>query len=82
MAYQTRDAIKCPIFGASKPLPKNQLPTYLDVMKAFLYEKPILKLERKIEKLLLCEVAAEVAQKMETIWRKAGTPTVSHSRVA
>ena len=82
MAYQTRDAVKCPIFGGSKPLPENQLPTYLDVMKAFLYERPILKLERKNKKLRLREVAAEVAQKVETIWRKAGIPTVSHTRVA
>ena len=82
MAYQTRNAVKFPIFGASKPLPENQLPTYLDVMKVFLYEKPILKLERKNEKLPLREVAAEVAQKVETIWRKAGIPTVSHTRVA
>ena len=82
MAYQTRDAVKCPIFGASKPLPENQLPTYPDVMKAFLYERPILKLERKNEKLPLREVAAEVAQKVETIWKKAGKPTVLHTRVA
>ena len=61
---------------------KTLLPTYLDVMKTFLYERPILKLERKNEKLPLREVAAEVAQKVETIWRKAGIPTVSHTRVA
>ena len=61
MAYQTRDAVKCPIFGAPKPLPENQLPTHLDVMKAFLYERPILKFERKNAKLPLREVAAEVA---------------------
>ena len=82
MAYQTRDAAKCPTFEASKPLPENQLPTYLDVMTAFLYKRPILKLERKNEKLPLREVAAEVAQKVETVWRKAGIPTVSHTRVA
>ena len=82
MAYQTRDAVKCPIFEASRPLPENQLPTCLDVMKAFLHERPILKLERKNEKLPLRKVAAEVAQKVETVWRKAGIPTVSHTRVA
>ena len=82
MTYQTRDAVKCPIFGASKPLPENQLSTYLDVMKAFLYERAILKLERRNKKLPLREVAAEVAQKVEIIWRKAVIPTVSHTRVA
>ena len=82
MANQTRDAVKCPIFGASKPLPENQLLTYLDVMKAFLYKRPTIKLERKNEKLPLREVAAEIAQKVETIWKKAGIPTVSHTRVA
>ena len=82
MAYQTRDAVKCPIFGASKPLPESQLPTYQDVMKAFLYERPILKLEGKNEKLPLREAAAEVAQKVEPIWRKAGKPTVLHTQVA
>ena len=46
---------------------ENQLPTYLDVMKAFLYKRPILKLKRKNEELPLREVAAEVAQKVETI---------------
>ena len=69
-------------FRSTKPLPENQISTYLDVMKAFLYERPILKLERKNEKLPLREVAAEIAQKVETIRRKAGIPTVSHTRVA
>ena len=50
--------------------------------ESVLYERPILKLERKNEKLPLREVAAEVAQKVETIWRKAGMPTVLHTRVA
>ena len=81
MAYQTRDAVKCPIFGAPKPLPENQLPTYLDVMKAFLYERPILKLERKNAKLPLREIADEVAQKVEAIWRKGSIPTVSHTQI-
>ena len=72
MAYQTREAVKYPIFGASKPLPENQLPTYLDVIKMFSYEKTILMLKKKNEKLSLHEVAAEVAQKLETIWKKAG----------
>ena len=27
MAYQTKNAVKRPIFGAPKPLPENQLPT-------------------------------------------------------
>ena len=47
------NALKRPIFGAPKPLPKNQLSTYLDVLKAFLYERPVLKLERKNAKLPL-----------------------------
>ena len=29
MTYQTIDAVKCPIFGAPKPLPENQLLIYL-----------------------------------------------------
>ena len=70
MAYQTRDAVKWQIFGASKPLPENQIPTYLDVVKEFLYERPILKLERKNAKLPLREIAAEVAQKVEAIGKK------------
>ena len=81
MAYQSGDAVKCPIIGVLKPLPENQLPTYLHVMKAFLYERPILKLERKNSKLPLREIAAEVAQKVEAIWRKGNTPTVSHTRI-
>ena len=36
-----------PNFGAPNPLPENQLPTYLNVMKALLYERPIITLERK-----------------------------------
>ena len=67
MAYQTKDAVKCPIFEEPKPLPENQLPIYLDVMKPFLYEIPILKVERKKAKLPLREIAVEVAQKLETI---------------
>ena len=55
---------------------ENQLPTYLDVMRAFLYERPILKFERKNAKLKLREVGAEVAKKVETIWKKASIPTV------
>ena len=81
MANQARDAVKCPIFGAPKLLPENQLPTYLDVMKPFLYERPILKVERKNAKLPLREIAAEVAQKVEAIWRKGSVPTVSHTQI-
>ena len=81
MTYQSWDAVKCLIFEALKPLPENQLPTYLHVMKAFLYERPILKLERKNAKLPLREIAAEVAQKVEAIWRKGNIPTVSHTRI-
>ena len=81
MAYQTRDAVKCPIFEAPKPLPENQLPTYQDVMKTFLYETPILKSKRKDGKLPLREIAAEVAQKVEAIRRKGTISTVSHTRI-
>ena len=49
-------------------------------MKAFLYERPILKLVRKNAQLPLREIAAEVAQKVEAIWRKGSIPTVSHAR--
>ena len=56
--------------------------TWMTRKRAFLCERPILKLERKNEKLPLREVAAEVAQKVETICRIAGIPTVSHARVA
>ena len=81
MAYQTEDAGKCPNFGLPKPLPENQLPTYLDGMKAFLYERSILNLERKNAKLPLREIATEVAQKVEAIWRKGSMSTVSHTRI-
>ena len=48
-------------------------------MKAFLYERPILKSERKNAKLLLRKIAAEVAQKVEATWRKGSIPTVSQT---
>ena len=50
-------------------------------MKAFLYERPILKLERKSGKLPLRKIAAEVAQKVKAIWRKGSIPTVSHTLI-
>ena len=85
MAYQTRDAVKCPIFGAPKPLPENQFPTYLDVMKPFLYKRPILKVERKNAQLPLREITAEVAQKIEATWRKGNikhTNTITYTNRA
>ena len=81
MAYQTRDAVKLPIFGAPKPLIENQLSTYRGVMKAFLYERAFLHLERKIVKLPLRETGAEVAQKVVAIWRKNSISTVSYTRI-
>ena len=50
-------------------------------MKAFLHERSILKLERKNAKLPLREIADEVAQKVEAIWRRGSIPTVSHTRI-
>ena len=73
------EAVKRPIFGEPKPLPENQLPIYLDIMKAFLYERP--KLEKKNARLPLREIAAEVAQKVETIWRKGSIRTASHTKI-
>ena len=53
MTYQTMNAVHAQFLEHQKPLPENQLFTYLHLMKAFLYEIPILKLERKNVKLPL-----------------------------
>ena len=50
-------------------------------MKALLYEKQILKLERKIAKPLIREIATEVTKKKGIVWIKSGMPTVSPTRI-
>ena len=47
----------------------------------FIRKKPILNVERKNAKLPLREIAAEIALKVEAIWRKGSIPTVSHTRI-
>ena len=79
--YQTRNFVKCPIFVSPKDLPQNQLPTYLDVMRAYLQANQILKEERKNTKLPIGDVAAEIARKVQDVWVKGGIPTVSHTRI-
>ena len=39
MATITREKAACVIFGAPCEIPTNVLPTYSDVMKAYIYEK-------------------------------------------
>ena len=79
--YQTRNFVQCPIFGSPKNLPQNQLPTYLDVMRAYLQANQIPKEERKNTKLPTGEVAAEIARKVPNVWVKGEIPTVSHTRI-
>ena len=59
----------------------NFPPTISGCHEGAFHKRPFLKLERKNAKLPLREIAAEVAQKVEAIWRKGSNPTVSHTRI-
>ncbi|XP_050710076.1 uncharacterized protein LOC126994856 [Eriocheir sinensis] len=80
MATITREKVACVIFGAPHEIPTNVLPTYADVMKAYINTRQ--QLTTKNNKYPpFAEVSNKVCVDVELVWEKASLPTVTHGRV-
>ncbi|CAH0562964.1 unnamed protein product [Brassicogethes aeneus] len=83
MTVQTRTSSSAPIFGTKKDIdPDNAitLPTYEDVIRCF----HSVRLKQKydgIKQPSKFSIAAIVAQKVETVWKRASIPFLSRKRV-
>lgn len=79
---KTRQSYKCPLFGNMEDLKENMLPTYENVMKFYEWTRFHLKIERNSRKEpSFSDIAKRVSLRIESIWKKASIPTVSHNRV-
>jgi hypothetical protein len=77
---QKAAAAACVIFGAPREIPTNVLPTYADVMKAYIHTRQ--QLTTKNNKYPpFAEVSKKVCVDVELVWGKASLPTVTHGRV-
>jgi hypothetical protein len=80
MATITREKAACVIFGAPRKIPTNVLPTYADVMKAYINTRQ--QLTTKNNKYpSFAEVSKKVCGDVELVWEKASLPTVTCGRV-
>lgn len=80
MATITREKVACVIFGAPHEIPTNVLPTYADVMKAYINTRQQLTTENN-KYPPFAEVSNKVCVDVELVWEKASLPTVTHGRV-
>ncbi|KAG0719398.1 hypothetical protein GWK47_007282 [Chionoecetes opilio] len=80
MATIMREKAACVIFGAPREIPTDVLPTYADVMKAYIHTRQ--QLTTKDNKYPpFAEVSEKVCVEVELVWEKASLPTVTHGRV-
>ena len=77
----TRKAVKCPVFGSPSQVSENELPTYKDVIKFYLFVRNSLKASSTSKEPPVAVIAERVCVKVEEIWRRASIPVVSHKRV-
>lgn len=79
---RTRKAFKCPIFGDTSDLRDNMLPTYQEIIKCYEWTRFELKMSKNTKKEPnFQEVSNIVTEKVETLWKKASIPIISHVRV-
>lgn len=76
----TRKMIDCPIFGSFSDLSGRMLPTYEDMMKCYLYERHQMQQLTKKDP-AVNDIANIVSKKIESLWKKASIPCVSHDRI-
>ncbi|KAG0716113.1 hypothetical protein GWK47_010415 [Chionoecetes opilio] len=79
MATIMREKAACVIFGAPREMPTNVLPTYADVMKAYIHTRQQLTTKNKYPP--FAQVSEKVCVDVELVWKKASLPTVMHGRV-
>jgi len=80
MSLSKRHKNDCPIFGNSSDLSERVLPTYLEVMKCYLFERNTLKQKSKKDP-AVGELSKIVIDKVISVWEKASIPCVSRERV-
>jgi len=71
-----------PVFGAHSAMSANVLPTYCDVMKAYLLRKHELKSVSDRKEPSFTEVANSVINDIENLWQKSSIPIIEgHGKV-
>ena len=78
MAAATRMKTVCPVFDAPEELPRNVLPTYLDVMKNEV-TKNLTSTNKNYPSFI--DVAEGVIHEVEKLWKKVFVFTISHNHV-
>ena len=78
---KTRKQSCCPVFGAPRKVSDALLPTYEDVMKHYLLERIHLKPSHDAKEPTVGDISENLATVVESIWRKASIPIISHTRV-
>ena len=73
MAPKTRAVTVCPVFGTPCELRDCVLPTYRDVMRYYLF----LRHNEVGARASTFKVASKIAERLETIWKKASIPVVT-----
>ena len=71
----------CVKFGSPSILQGNVLPTYIDVMKQYNFTKHQVKKEGNQKDPPHREIAEKVTIEIESVWKRASLPTVSHERI-
>src|SRR5688572_27098850 len=77
----TRKVVTDPVFGAHSAMSPNVLPTYCDVMKAYLLRRQELKSVSDTKEPSFTEVANSVINEIENLWQKSSIPIITHQRV-
>lgn len=77
---KTRKSTESPIFGLSKPLTYNVLPTYEDVLQGLLHKRYQL-IQEGDKNPQVNDIVSFVAKQVEEIGRKASVPTSHHYHI-
>ena len=77
---KTRKSLKCPVFGYASSLATTVLSTYKDVMRHYQNVKQTLKADGNLAP-SVTQISSICSVEIESLWRKASIPIVSHSRV-
>lgn len=77
----TRKNVECVVFGAPTELKCNILPTYSDVMRAYLCQKQLIKEQKNGKDPSVSEVSKKVLFVLKNIWQNASLHVVSDQEI-
>lgn len=78
---KTRNETVCEIFGVAVELKLNVLPTYADIMKAYLWLRIKQKETNNGKDPSISEVSKELINILKNIWHRASLPVVSDQQI-